>query len=328
MGVQHFSKLKRAVPLILLLLCFLSVNGNAWDEIGHKVTAYIAWETMTPAARSEAVRLLLAAPEDSDLNVLYNAFSSRSQNARGRELLEYASTWPDVIRNRDFEVRYARYHHGNWHYAGVFWKGDGEVIPDFPQAGGLAVDKLYEFEKTLRDRSLKDAERSIALAWFLHVGGDIHNPLHNASRVTDLEPEGDRGGNLFSLEPQKPDGSRRLNLHGYWDSIIGMVMPRKRDNCDDRYIGRIAKKTQRMNPLSRFESRLLPGDYRAWSNEGFRLLPKTVYAGVQREQLPPRRYRKNAFRTARARIALAGYRLGIMLNRILDPKTNADGSVS
>jgi hypothetical protein len=45
------------------------------------------------------------------------------------------------------------------------------------------------------------SQRSIALAWMLHLVGDIHNALHTSARVTFMDPKGDEGGNLFKLTP-------------------------------------------------------------------------------------------------------------------------------
>lgn len=311
----------RSVKLLMLLvfICIPAVTANAWDEVGHKLTAYIAWQQMTPQAREKVFQILMKAPEDSDLSTPYDAFNSRSAATKKLELFMYASIWPDVIRNRAFEVRYGRYNHSNWHYAKIFWKQDeGKAlkINDFPVESGIAVEKLGDFERILRDESLKDDERSVAIAWFLHVGGDLHNPLHNASRVTDLEPEGDQGGNLFVLRPRN-DNDFGVNLHGYWDSIIGKVKPRKNDACDLDYLAPIARKIMKKHKLREMSPRLFLGEYTKWNDEGFALLDKVVYTDdLLRGVMPTRKYEKRAFKTASEEIALAGYRLGETMNMI------------
>jgi len=40
---------------------------------------------------------------------------------------------------------------------------------------------------------------SFNLRLFIHYVGDIHQPLHATSRFTSKYPEGDRGGNSFTL---------------------------------------------------------------------------------------------------------------------------------
>ena len=315
--VQKFY-VKLAAVLLTTVLCAHSTF--CWDEVGHKLTAYIAWDQMAPEVRERVFKILLSAPENSDLNVHYNAFNSRSNSVRKRELFMFASIWPDVIRDPGFEVRNKTYNHANWHYGDIFWKQEGGrsvILKDFDGQGGLAVSKLYDFEKTLRDPNASDAEKAIVLAWFLHVGGDIHNPLHNASRVTDTEPKGDQGGNLVTLRPGNQQGVRRINLHGYWDSIIQNYKPRKNDACDIQYLVPIAKKMMKKFPYSRIRKRLKLNNYKHWSIEGFNLLSGSVYtSAIVRNQLPSEKYRKRAFKTAQEQIALAGYRLGETLNQI------------
>lgn len=315
------------IPLILICI---SVNSAfAWDEIGHKLSAYIAWEHMNPEVREKVVKILLDAPEDSDLNVHYDLFNSRSDAIKKRELFMYAAIWPDVIRNRDFEVRYKNYNQSNWHYADIFWKqenGQAKILENFPEESGKAIPKLFDFEKILRDPSSKPQEKAIALAWFLHIGGDIHNPVHNASRVTELEPKGDQGGNLYVLQ-KRTENQRGFNLHSYWDGIIGQVKPRKKDACDADYLSPIARKMMKKHPYSKLQNRLELGDYKVWNMEGFNFLNKVIYADITREQVPSKKYQKRTFNIAREQITLAGYRLGETLNRIFsETRTNPNNT--
>ncbi len=307
--------------IILFLVVFnfaFASSVSAWDDTGHKVTAYIAWQRMTPEVRAKAIKILLAAPEDSHLSVYYPS-GSRSAAAKELELFMVASTWSDIIRNRDFKVRYEKYHQGPWHYADIFWRqtnGRAEIMEN--RSEGLAITKLYDFEKNLKDNSVSDTEKAINLAWFLHVGGDIHNPVHNASRITEIEPKGDQGGNLFLLSP--PDAKEnRVNLHSYWDSILGRNIPRENDACDSDYIASIANKITKRHSFSQMKNRLKLGDYKEWNNEGFKLLNQTVYLDeLKRGELPSTKYQNRAFASGQEQIALAGYRLGELLNRIFD----------
>ena len=59
----------------------------AWDEVGHKSTAYIAWQQMTPAVRDAVIKLLTSAPEDSQLATFYASYGSRTEDSRKREFL-------------------------------------------------------------------------------------------------------------------------------------------------------------------------------------------------------------------------------------------------
>lgn len=316
--------------LLFSIILFMSVLPiSAWDDVGHKLTTYIAWERMTPEVREKVIDILLKAPEDSDLNVLYDRFNTRSEAVKRRELFMFASIWSDVIRNRDFKVRNEKYNRGDWHYADIFWKqenGKAEILENFPEESGKAIPKLYEFERTLQNNSSSAEEKAIALAWFLHVGGDIHNPLHNASRVTTLEPKGDRGGNSFILREQS-ERRRGLNLHAFWDGVIKFNRPRKNDACDIDYLAPIARTIMRNYPYSNMKNRLDLGDYKDWNMEGFSLLNSVVYKGVTRKRMPSARYNRLAYRVGQRQIALAGYRLGETLNRIFSEENSSEAEI-
>ncbi|ETV68531.1 hypothetical protein H257_15520 [Aphanomyces astaci] len=57
-----------------------------------------------------------------------------------------------------------------------------------------------------------------ALRLFLHVFGDVHNPLHAAAGVSARFPRDDAGGNSFVF--RKPCVT--TNLHAMWDSLAGV----------------------------------------------------------------------------------------------------------
>ena len=306
--------------LLIVNLVFVS-SAFSWDDAGHKLTAYIAWEQMTPQARERAIKILLSAPEDSHLSVFY-VQDSRSVAAKQRELFMIASTWADIVRDREFKNRYAKYHKGDWHYADTFWRitdGKVDVLKDFAEPKGKAVDQLFAFDKALRDAAISDSEKAIALAWVLHLAGDIHQPLHTSARVTQYDPKGDQGGNRFSLSPEDAKGDDRLNLHWFWDSIVMRNIARQNDACDTDYLPPIAQAMMKKYPAAKMQNRLKTGKFDDWQQEGFqitstKLYPESLKFGIA----PPDKYKKMAFEIAEEQIALAGYRMGAMFNQIFD----------
>jgi hypothetical protein len=305
--------------LISVFVLIFSFSAAAWDDVGHKTSAYIAWQQMSPQARERAAKILRAAPEDSDLSALFPA-GARSLAMRQLEHFMIASYWADIVRDRDFETRYKKYHKGNWHYYDTFWtSANGQIkILEKPdnEDGGKALEKLIEFEKVLRDASAKDAEKAIALAWFLHLAGDIHQPLHNSARVTEREPKGDQGGNLFLLTPEGTPRERQENLHWYWDSIIVRNTPRG-DACDTDFIAPLANRLMKKYPAAKMRSRLNT-NYNEWHKEGLQLAQTKVFPPMLvRFEMPSAAYKKEALRVSEEQLALAGYRMGAMLNEIL-----------
>ncbi len=304
----------------LFSIIVVSVSrASAWDDTGHKLTAYIAWEQMTPQARDAVIKVLLSAPEDSDLSVFYLQ-DSRSAATRQRELFMIAATWADIVRDKNFKNRNAKYHHGTWHYLDTFWRnasGRVELVPELESDKENAVERLFAFDKVLRNASASNADKAIALAWVLHVGGDIHQPLHASARVTDVEPKGDQGGNLFELSPKDAPRENRVNLHWFWDSIVGRNIPRVSDACDSDYLPAIAQQMTRKYPFTKMRNRLKIGRFNEWQQESFRISSTEVYPPtLKRFEMPSQAYKKRAFQIAQEQIALAGYRLGEMLNQI------------
>jgi len=320
--------MKKSVVNFLLLSAAVFVfcpPASAWNDVGHKLTAYIAWQRMSPAARENVVRILLKAPEDSHLSALYPQ-DSRSVETRRRELFMIAAYWADIVRDRDFPMRY-KYHRGNWHYADTFWRqenGRAVVVENPNEEGGKAVEQLFEAEKTMRRAEATPAEKAIAVAWFLHLAGDIHQPLHTSARITDVEPKGDQGGNTFLLTPKTAPREDQMNLHWFWDSIVNRVAERKNDAADSAYLPPIAEQIMKKHPFAGVQSRLNLGKFDEWQKESFAVATAEVFPPTLiREQMPSKQYVNNAYRISERQIALAGYRMGETLNAIFAAQTTA-----
>ena len=269
--------------------------------------------------REKVIKILLSAPEDSDLSVFYLP-GSRSEEAKRLELFMIGTTWADIIRDRDFKIRFEKYHKSNWHYADTFWtheNGIAKIVENPNEEGGKAVEKLFEFEKVLKDPNAPNADKAIALAWILHLGGDIHQPLHTSARITELEPKGDQGGNLFLLTPKDTPRNQQVNLHWFWDSIVGRNVSRKNDACDADYLLPIAAKMMKKYPFAKSQNQLSLGKFDIWQQESFKIATTELFPSTLiRFQTPTENYKKNAFKISQQQIALAGYRLGAMLNQI------------
>ena len=323
----------------LLLVCVLffisSAPVFAWDDSGHKLVAYIAWQQMSPAARARAVEILLNAPEESQINALYPTppdadFTTyppgaRSKTAKQRDYFMIVAYWADIVRDRKYEKR-SKYHHGTWHYLDTFWQerdGKIELLPEMENDKENAVERLFHFDKVLRSDE-KDAEKAVALAWILHLAGDIHQPLHASGRVTPEDPKGgDQGGNTFSLSP--PDAKRKENLHWFWDSIVVRTLARRNDASDAEYLLPIANAIIKKYPPASARNRLEIGKFDAWQQESFKIASERLYPKtLRRGQMPSKAYQKMAFEIAEQQIAIAGYRLGAWLDQVLAVKPAAE----
>lgn len=322
---MHRTVKKVLVCAILGLLSAVPAFG--WDDVGHKITGYIAWQRMSPQARENVIRVLRMAPEDSTLAVFYQPYGAESDETRKLEYFMLVPTWADIVR--DFgadsgfrnEARYRKYHKSTWHYDDTFWKqvsGKVETLSGFPE-GGLGVTKLKEFDAVIRDAAARNADKAVAIAWLMHIGGDIHQPLHTSARVTETEPKGDQGGNLFHLTPQGTPRDQQVNLHWFWDSIVGRNIAIKPGMCEREYISMLGDRMIKKHPFASVQATLNLGRYEDWQKESFAYNNTIVFSpDLTRGRMPTEQYKKNAFKLAERQLALAGYRLGETLNAVFN----------
>jgi hypothetical protein len=309
-----FRKIKIDAVITAVLLS-ASLPTFAWDEVGHKITAYIAWQRMTPDVRERVIKTLLAAPEDAQLSTFYAGYGSRSQEARQREFFMLVATWPDIIRDKNFPVRQKNYAHSDWHYSDTFWQWKDnkvQLVTD-AESSGKAVDKLAEFDKLIRSGA-SDPEKAVAIAWLEHLIGDIHQPLHASARVTSSNTKGDQGGNLFLLTPKGTPKDKQENLHWFWDSIVIRYQPNSKDVCDADYIDPIADQIIKLYPYDKLKGELADEKFDVWKDESFKIASTEVYRGVNWFEAPSDKYKKKAFEIAQRRMALAGYRMAELFN--------------
>ena len=148
--------------LTLVLLTAVCLNTFAWGQKGHDVTAYMAEQHLTPAARAAVESLL------DGKSIVY--WANWLDNASHQRPLAYTKTWH--YKNIDEGVRY-------------------EEAPANP--AGDAVTAIKSRIEILNDPNTTAEERRLALKILIHVVGDLHMPLH-MGHATDL------GGNRIKVK--------------------------------------------------------------------------------------------------------------------------------
>ncbi len=303
----------RSVAAAAILLTLAARPARAWDETGHMVIVRIAWEQLSPRVRGQVTALLARAPGDAGLADL----RPTGGDSLGDLLFaERAGTWADVIRARDPEARHA-YHRPTWHYHDWFWSEtpDGAIVESTTLHADSAniLTELDRQSRIVRDTTASAADRAIALAWVMHLAGDIHQPLHASGRVTAEEPDGDKGGNTFALDA-------KMSLHWYWDRILTARYPRESGESEAAYIDRVAAIVTAAVPRDSVASLIAITSFDAWGRESLALAQHEVYCcGIQRGVAAPESYMDHATQVSERRIAVAGYRLGALLNSLFAP---------
>src|SRR5208337_3603854 len=95
-------------------------RGFAWNSTGHEVITTIAYDQMSPQARTAIVDILKNHPR------LYTDLLHDEQRVKddGLAMILRASTWPDMIRYPLNPMNRTE-HHGRWHYADFPYETDG-----------------------------------------------------------------------------------------------------------------------------------------------------------------------------------------------------------
>lgn len=165
-----------------LALCFLAftLSLSAYDAVGHRIVADIAYHNLTDKARNQLDQVL------------------------GKNGIVYAATWPDDIRS---DNKYAYSY--QWHYQDLddnMASTDLEKLLNNPKAEG---EHLFYALDSLTKRLKNNKSDAEALKFIVHIVGDLHQPLH-------LGRKDDKGGNAVEFNWF----GRKTNLHAVWDGSL------------------------------------------------------------------------------------------------------------
>jgi hypothetical protein len=301
----------RAACSLLLLLIF-ATPAHAWNALGHRVVADIAWEQLTPERRKEIVDILRRHPRfDDDF-----AKEMPRDVEEDRWIFQQAAVWPDIARGFKGEDL-KRYNHPTWHYVNVpvFVGAERQIAAncsmEYPtpldQSQWNVAQAVKHCRLTLTS-SASPQDKALAICWLNHLIGDLHQPLHGAALFCERFAEGDRGGNSILV-------IQGGNLHSLWDGLLGR---RDRPNDVKREVAELRARPE----LWKVET---DGKVEDWIGESNQLAKSFVYcplildAAKQPGELQkinlPREYLEQAGEHARQRVVAAGLRLGDLLSK-------------
>lgn len=263
----------------ILLFWLVTLGSYAWNAIGHQLIAQIAYDNLTPKAKKIV----------NQYNRSLNKFSPSSN-------FVFAATWLDSVRTKDVHWFDAL------HYIDIPFSNDGTPLPSVQEMNALwgikqAISVLSSKRSTTRDKGL-------SLRILIHIVGDIHQPLHTVSQISNKLPKGDLGGNLFKLG-KNPIGD---NLHKYWDNGAGVLVGQ-------------SKKFQVKNKARELEKKWSCSDaYKLknpvqWVHESHQIALKQAYT-LNPGTKPNKRYQLNTQNISQKQIFTAGCRLALLINNI------------
>jgi S1/P1 Nuclease len=299
----------------------------AWNHTGHKVVAELCWRGLSSGERKGVGNLLKQHP--------HYALLLATNVPVGRDTNEWAflnaAVWPDMVRparseDREKPVEITKYHRSPWHYINIpyVWPPDSTRI----SASSFAIPTtnilwaLSNQLEALRDLRAPAPDRAVSLCWVLHLVGDLHQPLHAATMLSEKFPKGDMGGNSVGVH----DGSVPLNLHSFWDQILG--------DCDSyEGIGLLSQAMAAASEYRRMPEYKHSRTIRSWADESFAAAAAFAYdeghlrfvenreaqsGKIAAADIPRLKatYILNAKDVSRRRISLAGKRLTDLLKPI------------
>lgn len=291
---------RRSLGAYAVLILFLfPINAAPWGDTGHMTVALIAYENLDSHEKKNRANELAALIRFRDENV-----------EKSYEFVTSAC-WMDDIRDAPmFEPL------KDWHFITQRYIINNAVTDaDPPPVNAASI--IYWVGNKLNDDDESDLKKAYYLAELNHLVGDIHQPLHCVTRYTPNRRVGDRGGNYFTLDDTAP----RKNLHSYWDAAGGLFgfgdVRRPLKDSDRKKLETYANKLMNAYPKSAMLSEINDLKPNNWAKEGFNLAKIHVYQGISEDEIPGTPYQTNAQKVSGRRIALAGYRLAAILNRVL-----------
>jgi hypothetical protein len=335
---MKFMNIAKAA-LLLALASLLPCRILAWNSPGHMIVAGLAYDELTSDQQQAVVALLKLHP---DLAPLMQGFPTGS-TPTDRELFMASSVWPDLIKRghpeyKDIgyemdkpavtQVTFDHIQHTGWHFIDLpLWVGTGDAptnLPPAPEANAVGVINVL-IKQLGSDEAV--SAKAYDLVWLLHLVGDLHQPLHAVTGITEATPKGDKGGNDVVLLGET---NNETELHAYWDDIFA------KSSRPDRRTNRPRLDRDLVN-ASNWIADLKSGDLgpeasnldpAVWARESLIIAERDVYNFELMQTIGGKKtlkatldeaYHQTALADAKMRVRLAGHRLALILQSTVAP---------
>lgn len=255
--------MRRSLALILLLITTTS-PAFSWGSKGHDVICYIAECHLSSRAMERVTDLL-----DDRSMVYYSSWADGAKYTR-----PYSYTRP-------------------WHYMNME-RGESVATSKRAKDGDL-LSALQLLEATLRDEGAPREEQILALKIYIHLLGDLHQPLH-------LGRESDEGGGLTPIVYF----TESVSLHSAWDYNIPMGVREWSYTEWQQQIDRASEQEER---------EITKGDYTTWIDATHELT-REIYRDTPSETRIFYNYIQKYRPIVEQQFLFAGLRLAQMLNDI------------
>jgi hypothetical protein len=318
--------MKRRTLACAVGLAACATSAQAWHNQGHMMVAAVAWGQLSESAKCRALLLLSS---DTEFSRGLDGFLDPGDLEPGQPLFINAATWPDRIKaagsgfrsdGDDPDAPVAKDHNAendglpNDHWAHKYWHFADLAVPDNPSKPPPTInsaERIRTFRAKLADQDTPTGVKAYDLVWLLHLVGDIHQPLHNATQygaVFKAFGGQDAGGNGV-----KVTYTGYQELHGFWDGTPG----------DAKGAGTLKAAVDALADLpAPAADKVAVINVDAWAKESHGLAKQYAYVSpIKTHKVGPFKltpaYVSNAQIIARRQVALGGARLAKLLNDAL-----------
>lgn len=191
---------RRIIALVVIVLG--SANLFGWSAEGHETVADIAQNLLTASGQFAPVQAILGSLTLAQISVCPDELRA----------FQTDGTAMDAACTSVFTTPNPPTGTSGWHFIDIPVSLTSPTHSDVVTACGSAcvVTEITAWENILADTTQSKAERLQALSFVTHFIGDIHQPLHSATRGSDA------GGNAENV---KIDGGT-TSLHHAWDANL------------------------------------------------------------------------------------------------------------
>eukprot|EP00830_Metopus_es_P016059 TRINITY_DN484_c0_g1_i1.p1 TRINITY_DN484_c0_g1~~TRINITY_DN484_c0_g1_i1.p1 ORF type:complete len:326 (+),score=58.29 TRINITY_DN484_c0_g1_i1:67-1044(+) len=223
--------------------------------------------------------------------------------------------WPDDLKGSELGVLDGWHFYNQAFYDGIKPEDATIIINKEYNVVNSVVQTLELFKKP--DNGVM-FHKSFMLRYFIHMVGDMHQPLHVTSRVSQQHKDGDKGGNLFFIK------HNAKNLHALWDRMMekSPLVKRPLDQTGINAIESWADTIRKQFTREKLANDLKVKDPWVMAQKMHEIAISEAYGGIKENTEPSKDYLAFRFETCKKLIALAGYRLADFLNEHLQSSLN------
>lgn len=278
----------KIISIILMLVSMmLPLKLYAWSAAGHEIVDEIAYRLLKPEVRRQVISLSYLLNGDS---VPYN--------------FRTLGTWPDAIKQQGVTAFNA------WHFINFPYSLDKQNHSTVTAPN--AAWAFLQAQQVLQSDNAQPYLKAMFLAFFIHLAGDLHQPMHCINLFSKQFPQGDDGGNSFAIHYYGAS-----NLHELWDDGLGTFrhLYQDRQLQSDR-IDAFANRLMQLYPPQYFGDKIRQTDPWTWAHESYQLARDVAYQ-IQPGAKPTREYLEAGRTLVYQQLTLAGYRLAYLLNQLM-----------